>query len=366
MFRIAQIDILPIAVPLKKPVIMAAASVHEAENLVVRIADRDGTVGWGEAASAPMMNGETLAGMVAAAAHMAGRLTDAEIPDLAAIAALVDAAIVGNPGAKSAVEMALLDILGQRTDQPLHVLLNRAERPRAPVLSFISGGTEAEELAHARAMVDTGHVALKVKIGLLGVERDLARCAAVRAEVGPDIRLSADANGGYSRADALAFVARAAETGLDFVEQPVAPGDMDGMRACAEASGVPIAADEGLKSIDSIRRHHELGAAAGGSIKTIKLGGCLPVMEAGRLMQNLGMQVNLAGKTAETSIASAAIAHLAIALPQVNWDVSVTSTYLATDVVHDPIAPRDGHVTAPERPGLGIEVDEALLSKLRV
>jgi len=366
MFRIAQIEILPIVIPLKKPVMMAGASVHEAENVVIRLTDQDGTVGWGEAASAPMMNGETQAGMVAACEHMIDRLCGAEVPDLAAIPALVDAAIVGNPGAKSAIEMALLDLIGQKTGLPLYALLNKAERPRASVLTFVAGGTLEEEIAHARAMVDGGYVALKVKIGLAGVEKDLARCAAVRAAVGSGIRISADANGGYARADALAFVAGAVDAGLDFVEQPVSPGDMEGMRACAAATPVPIAADEGLKSIDAIRRHHELGAAAGGSIKTIKLGGCMAVMDAGHLMQGLDMQVNLAGKTAETSIASAAIAHLGIALPQVNWDVSVTSSYLATDVVSDPIGPRHGHVTAPERPGLGIDVDEGLLSKLRL
>lgn len=366
MFRIAQIESLPIAVPLKKPVMMAGASVHQADNLVVRVTDQDGNVGWGEAASAPMMNGETQAGMLAAAELITERLLRADVPELGAIPRLVDAAIVGNPGAKSAFEIALLDLFGQRAGLPLYALLNKAERSRASLLTFVAGGTLDEEVAHARAMVDDGYVALKVKIGLAGVERDLERCHAVRAAVGPGIRVSADANMGYSRTDALAFVAAAAEAGLDFVEQPVGAADLEGMRACAEASNVPIAADEGLKSMDSIRRHHEVGAAAGGSIKTIKLGGCLAVMEAGYLMQDLGMHINLAGKTAETSIASAAIAHLSIALPQVNWDVSLTSPHLAFDVVTDPVKPSRGHVTASERPGLGIDVDETLLSNVRV
>lgn len=366
MFRIAKIQAIAIAVPLKKPVMMAGASVHQADNVVVRINDGDGTVGWGEAASAPMMNGETQAGMVAAIDHIAGHLTGAEVTGAATIRDIVDRAIAGNPGAKSAVEIALLDLLGLRKGQPIYALLNRAERPRAPVLSFIAGGTPEEDVAHARAMVAEGHVALKVKIGLAGVAADLSRCAAVRAAVGSGIRISADANEGYDRDEALAFVSGAADAGLDFVEQPVAANDLEGMQACAEACAVPIAADEGLKSIDTIQRHHALGAAAGGSIKTIKLGGCLAVLQAGRLMQELGMQVNLAGKTAETSIASAAVAHLGLALPQVNWDVSVTSPHLASDVVREPITLVKGHITVPDRPGLGVEVEEDLLAKVRV
>ena len=84
---------------------------------------------------------------------------------------------------------------------------------------------------------------------------------------------------------------------------------------------------EGLKSIDAIRRHHELGAAAGGSIKTIKLGGCMAVMDAGHLMQGLDMQVQTGRKTAETAIASAAHRpHTAAIAPASEWDVSVTSS----------------------------------------
>ena len=75
----------------------------------------------------------------------------------------------------------------------------------------------------------------------------------------------------------------------------------------------------------------------GGSLKLIKLGGAGEVMNAGRLMQKLGMSVNLAGKTADTSIASAAISHIAVALPTLEWDASVTNQYLTDDIVENPV-----------------------------
>jgi muconate cycloisomerase len=103
----------------------------------------------------------------------------------------------------------------------------------------------------------------------------------------------------------------------------------------------------------------------GGSLKLIKLGSAAEVMNAGRLMQSLSMQVNLAGKTADTSIASAAISHLAVALPTLEWDASVTNQYLADDVVKNPIQVVDGHIVTPEGPGLGITVDEDKLAKYR-
>ena len=108
---------------------------------------------------------------------------------------------------------------------------------------------------------------------------------------------------------------------------------------------------------------HEAGAAAGGSLKTIKLGGAIAVQEAGRLMNDLGMHVNLAGKLSETSIASAAIAHLAVALPRLDWDASVTNQYMTDDVVAEPIRVVDGTLDAPDAPGLGVVPDEAKLAK---
>jgi len=363
MLRLRSLTAIPISVPLKKPVKMAGITLSTADNVIVRAEDDTGAVGWGESASAPTMNGETREGMVAAIRHMTARLEGAEVTGVEALPALIGPAIQFNPGAKAAVEIALLDLIGQRTGQPLHALLGGRVRERAAALVFIAGGTLEQEVAEAQRLVAEGVVGLKVKIGILGVEADLARCAAVRAAVGAGIRISADANMGYTRDEALAFCARAAETGIDFVEQPVFEEDLETMAACAARCGVPVAADEGLHSIDLIRRHHETGAAAGGSLKTIKLGGALAVMEAGRLMQSLGMHVNLAGKTAETGIASAAIAHLAVALPQVDWDTSMTAPYLAADIVTAPPVIRDGHIAPPEGPGLGIRVDGAQLAR---
>ena len=85
-------------------------------------------------------------------------------------------------------------------------------------------------------------------------------------------------------------------------------------------------------------------------------------MAAGRLLHALGMHVNLAGKIAESSIAGAAIVHLGAALPQLDWDVSVTCQYLAQDIVTEPLKVERGHVRLPDRPGLGITVDESRLS----
>jgi len=363
MFKIAKLDAFAISMPLKAPIAMSGIVIATTDNLIVRAEDTDGTVGWGETSSAPTMTGETPEGSVAAARFMAERLTGTEIKDPTTIYRDLDAVMYGNQGAKSAVETALLDIAGQRTGQPLYEILGGRKRDRAPVLVMVAGGDLAAEIANAESYAEQGFPAFKVKIGIKGVEKDLERARAIRQALGPAVRISADANQGYAPADALAFAKAAGDAGLDFLEQPVAGTDLDSMRACAEVCSVDLAADEGFHSLGDIRRHHELGAAAGGSLKPIKLGGLFAVMAAANLMDGLGMKVNISGKTADTSIASMAIAHLAVAVPRLDWDANLTSHYLTDDVVENPLAYIDGHVLPGDEPGVGVTPDEEKLAR---
>ena len=85
-------------------------------------------------------------------------------------------------------------------------------------------------------------------------------------------------------------------------------------------------------------------------------------MEAGRVMDEMSMHVNLAGKGL---IASAAIAHLALCLPQLDWDTSITNQYLAEDLVEDPKDHRRS-VRLSDAPGLGVEPSDALLQKYKM
>ena len=363
MFKIAKIRAFAVSVPLRSPMKMAGTEVRTADNLIIRIRDQDGNVGWGEGASAPAMTGETPEGMVAAARFMASRLEGSDVTDLPDLHLRLDRLMYGNHGAKAAIEIALLDLAGKRQKNPLYELLGGKVRGDAIILTMVAGGDLQTEIEDVKRQVEAGFSAFKVKVGVNNPEHDLERAMAVRSAADSDARISADANQGYAREDAIRFAQGAAQAGLDFMEQLVAADDLDGMAACAQASSVPLGADEGLHSVRDIRLHKERGAASGGSLKPIKLGGAYAVLEASRLMQDLGMHVNLAGKLAETSIASAAIAHLAVTLPQLDWDASVTNQYLADDIVTDPVEIVNGRVRPNDEPGLGIVPSEEKLAK---
>jgi L-alanine-DL-glutamate epimerase-like enolase superfamily enzyme len=362
--RIRSVTPFWVSLPLAKPLKLANHVIATADNLLVRIEDSDGVVGWGEASSAPTMTGETPEGMMAAVKYMQPRLEGLEVEDLAGFGQTVDGFMYGNAAAKSALDMAVYDLEGKRRKVPVVELLGGAIRRQMPVLWMLAANELKADTAAAERMAAEGFVAYKVKFGSSTPEADLERAAAARRVLGADAHISGDANQGYSREQALRVARGAVAAGLSFIEQPVAYHDLDGMAAVAAATSVPIGTDEGVHSLEDIEKHHAHKAARGASLKTIKLGGLTAVMQAGRRMQALGMHVNLAGKIADSSVASAAIVHLGAALPQLDWDVSVTCQYLAQDIAREPLRIERGHARVPDRPGLGIEVDESRLSGL--
>lgn len=359
--RIKTVEPIAVGLPMKKPVQMAGETVARADNVLVRIESEDGVVGWGEAASAPTMTGETVAGMMAAVELMMPALICRAADDFAGAAAAMDARLYGNTGAKAAVDIALHDLVGRATGRPVHALLGAKQRSRMPVLAVIGSTDTAADIREAQERFAAGFRAFKIKVGLGSASADAARtrsiCMALKS-AGEDCLVCADANQGFGVEEAVDFVRAIAGCGLDFFEQPVAAHDLAGMARVAAASRVPIAADEGIHSRDDIARHHERNAASGAGLKAIKLGGLSALLVASRLCERLGMKVNISCKTGESSIASAAAAHVAAAAPALAWGLTVTNPGLADDVAVEPLRFDNGHVTVSDRPGLGIDVDE--------
>src|SRR5215467_11189896 len=126
---IRRVDAIPVALPLKAPMAMSGVTIATAENLLVRIEAKGGVIGWGEAASAPTMTGDTLDGLVAAVRdHLAPLLVGQDAWARPALVHRMNAALMGNTGAHSAVDMALLDLAGRAANAPLIELVGGAVR----------------------------------------------------------------------------------------------------------------------------------------------------------------------------------------------------------------------------------------------
>jgi muconate cycloisomerase len=362
---VRRVDAIPVALPLKAPMKMAGVTITKADNLLVRIEAADGCVGWGEAASAPTMTGDTLGGLVAAVRdHLGPLLVGQDALRHYELRRAMTRALMGNSGAHSAVEMALIDLAGRALGARAIDLVGGTRRRQVAPMWLIGNATTDEDIAEAHAKQREGFHFFKLKIGVKPLAAEIAATHAMRAAL-PETPLCADANCGLTPALARRYLDGTRKAGLLFVEQPLAHDDLAGLKALARGARIPLGADEGIHSLPDVEAHARAGVS-GVSLKLIKLGGLTNALAAAKLCRKLGLKVNVAAKIAESSIGAAAAVHLACAVPNVDWGVSLTHFYLAADVVRGPLPLRDGAVALPDGPGLGIEVDEKAVERFRV
>lgn len=363
--RVTSVEAFGLGLPLRKPMRLASEIITVAENLFVRVTASDGTVGWGEAASAPTMTGEVLPGMLAVMRRFIGpALLDAPIDDLQALEMAVERSIRGNTGAKSAISMALYDLVARQRALPLHALLGRARRESVPALAMLGSGDAVQDATDARASAEAGYRHFKLKVGG-DPSADARSLAAVRKAIGPRAELTADANMAWSVAQGLAFLRATQGLSLAYLEQPLADDDLAGLPTLTGAGLGAIATDEGIHEIRDIDANAAAGVRWFG-LKLIKLGSYRRMANAMERCAAVGGLPILACKIAESSVGVAALAHLAVTMPAVETGVSFTHGYLQNDVTAAPVQVRMGSVTPSASHGHGIEVDEARMHRFRI
>jgi muconate cycloisomerase len=297
--------------------------------------------------------------------YLAPLIVGADVWSGSALMRRLGAALMGNTGAHSAIELALLDLAGRAAGLPAIELVGGAHRRAVAPMWLLGNATPAEDAAEARARLAEGFRFFKVKVGAKSLDGDIASTLAVREALGPELPICADANCGFAREDAERYLEGTRDARLMFLEQPLSPHDLEGLAALARGSPIPLGADEGIHSLADVAAHADAGAG-GLSLKLIKLGGMSAAIEAARLAEQRGLALNVAAKIAESSIASAAAINLACTVPSVDWGVSLTHFYLAHDIVKAPLRIADGLVALPDAPGLGIEVDEDAVARFTV
>lgn len=362
--KITRIEPLPLALPLRKPMLMAGVRFETLETVLVRLETEGRHAGWGEASVAPFLTGETTASILETIRLIAQALIGVDVRELGIVSRIIRGVIIGNPAAKAAVEVAAHDAAARVIDVPLHRLIGGALTRDIACLHLVGNGDPEHDIREAEAKAREGFSAIKYKVANGDLSTEAQTLVRLRRALGPDMLLCADANGGWTRSEATTFVRLADASMADFLEQPVAADDHDGMARVARGGRIPVGADESLHAVGDIRRLIDIGAAAGGSFKIMKLGGIRPCLEACRLTAALGGEINLSGKVGETSIANAATLAVAAALGQPSWGLSLTNSYLAVDPVEDPITLVGGRVGVRDGAGLGIKIDERMIERM--
>lgn len=246
----------------------------------------------------------------------------------------------GSAAARAAIDIALHDAFGQRLGQPLFRIFG-LNPDRIPATSLtIPIGSPEQMAAQAR---DAGMPILKIK---LGTDQDEARLDAIAQATRATLR--ADANAGWTRAQALRLLPALAERGVELIEQPLAAGDLEGLQALSRLPERPaIFADESIRCTADIVRH--AGSVDGVVIKLAKSGGIRAALRDIGVARALGLDVLLSCMI-ESSVAVTAAAHIAPLCQKVDLD----GPLLIDDDPYVGVTYEGATLRLPSSPGLGI------------
>jgi L-alanine-DL-glutamate epimerase-like enolase superfamily enzyme len=370
--RITHVETIPVQVPIRPELtIRGSLGVHRLSPFVLLKVHTDaGIVGLGEVSGTALWSGEDAVTAVHVVQDFLAPVITGEDPrDVERLTAKMRRIIFGHPFTKSGMEIALWDILGKAAGLPVYRLLGGAVRDVVPIKMSVSGVEPARAAAIAEWALGQGLKALKVKVGIEPAA-DIERVKAVRAAIGPAVRLGVDANGGWSPRVAIETIRKLAEScHIYFAEQPVAALDLQWMVDVRRNVPVPVMADESCNTPQDAMALARAGAADILSIYVGKGGGIAGARKMATVAEAAGLTCTV-GSNLELGVASAAMAHLATASSGVGaeefpCDILGPLAY-EHDLLKVPMQFRDGEIRAPSGPGLGIELDEAMVARYRV
>ena len=379
--KITDIKVHVLKRALDEPFAFSQGWVRQRSATLVEVSTDEGIIGWGEAFAQGLEPPEIAA---AAITHALKPLVLGADPLATEVLwhrmyhATRDYGRKGSVvAAISAVDIALWDIAGRARGVPVHVLLGGAFRdrvePYATGFYRIHGQGEAARLADEAIMHrEAGFRFMKVKLGY-GVDDDIACMAAIaRAIEGRGVTLMIDTNHAYGRAEALRLGRALADYALRWYEEPVAPEDVRGYAEMREKLTMPIAGGENEHTLYGFR---ELFGANALDVAQPDLGSCGGISAARHIValaQAHGVAVNphvwgsaIAQAASLQMIAALPIAHHSLFAQEPVFEYDRSSHPFRQHLITQPIVHQDGWVAIPGGPGLGVEVDRAVLEKYR-
>ncbi len=244
-----------------------------------------------------------------------------------------------NPFLVCALDIACWDLYGKMKGRPLYALWD-TEWEHTAITDYTIGIDQIDQMVGK--MKAKPWPVYKIK---LGTDEDIAIVKALR--VNTDARFRIDANAGWTTEEALEKIPQLAELGVEFIEQPLAKDNWEGMKVLFERSSLPLFADESCVSETDVEKCH--GHFHGINIKLTKCSGITPARRMITKARSLGMQVMM-GSMNESTIGSSAIAHF---LPQLDHADLDGPLLLSQDVAQG-LTYDFGTVRVSGKPGLGI------------
>ena len=308
--RIVDVQVGELSLPLAHPFKTALRTVERLEDIVVRVIGEDGSMGYGEAPPTAVITGDTKGSILCAIQDfIKPAIVGMDLGDLPAVMEKLNGCMVHNTTPKAAVDMALYDLWAKAQGKPLYQLLGNAKTTFETDIT-ISVNPTPEMVRDSLEAVERGFSILKIKVGKEGTA-DVERIAAIRAAVGPGVKLRVDANQGWSAAQSVAIIKAMEDKGLDIelVEQPVPALDIAGLKYVTGQVDTPILADEAVFSPVDAANLIAIRAADYINIKLMKTGGIWNALKICELAKQHGVKCMI-GCMLESQVSVAAAAHL--------------------------------------------------------
>ncbi len=351
-WHIRKTQVLPLQAPLIQPFRTALGSHDTLDNLLFILTLADGIKGYGEAAVATHITGETIPA-TRRNLQMAGHwLAGQDARDAAAISLALRERWGNNPAMIAAVEMALFDALTRQFGCPLWQLFGPRGRKLQTDITIVIADLQETEAA-VRRFYRQGFRQFKVKIGR-DFDLDVARVAAVR-KLAPKGVIYLDANQGFSAATMLKFLQalKRLEIHPALLEQPVPRADLEGLKKISRSTDIPVCADESVRSLSDATAIIRAKAAKVISIKLMK-SGLVEAAAIARVARAAGLKLMISGMM-ESALAMTASAHLAAGLGYFSYIDLDTPFFIRGNAVgHRYLSGKGVYDLSAVRRGIGI------------
>ncbi|NUR86419.1 MAG: mandelate racemase [Nonomuraea sp.] len=372
--RVREIETFVVELPALRSFGISGGSITTAgqptRRVLVKVTAGD-VIGWGEATPTPAWTYETVESIsTTIRGYLAPALIGHPAWDLDGAVAVFEKTInrgfsIGAPLAKSALDMALHDLVGRALNLPVGLLWGQRRRESVQLAWIVSGQTDDEVRQAVAEGEQEGYRAFKVKVGLHDEATDAAVVSAVR-QAAPYAPIWVDANQGYTVDGALRMARRLVDLDVLAFEQPLPANDVAGLRRLRDHSPLPVALDESLRHPTDLATFVKLDAIDIAIAKVQRNGGLMLSRRLCQYAEDSGLRIMGSGLT-DTDLGLAASLHLFAAFGvdtpvDLNGRQFVRSAYVGERTVEV----KDGIAAVPSGPGLGVDVDEDAVRALAV
>lgn len=345
------------------------ANLRYKENVFVKITTDEGIVGWGEAAAHPVTS-ETQEGIVSTVELFGRQIVGRDPFQIGAIHAALDHLFLqGNAGARSAIDIALYDIMGKSAEQPIYNLLGGGFQTEFGLLATTPRAEPKRMAEHAKRLLGRGYTCFEPKMTghLESLDADADRLEAILEALPAHALVIADPNQTWGTAkDTIEILARRF-TGVPnlAIEQPVLFHDLKGLAAITQAVTQKIIADEAIQNLTTMIEIASRRVADVVSLKLGKCGGFYKALQMMRIAEAAGLPVRI-DWTQGSALLDTATGHLHAAVRLVACDPGMDYQLRIRDkpVADGGAVVRKGRLVMPGGPGLGLTVDEKLVRRL--